>query len=738
MRCRWLAAVAPALALIPAAPTHAALSGAAPRGVSATTTYDGRVELAWQPVRGALGYRVYRARSARALERQQDSPALSEATTVGPSSAPRFTDASVTDGRRYYYAVESVGVAASPASTPVRVTAQAAGCSESNPVAAENCLTGTTNWKASGSNAASDGIEGFATRTSVEAGESVDLKIKTAQDGAQYRIEIYRSGWYGGTQGRLVSTLTGLTGVKQPPCEEDSGTGLEDCSNWSTSATLTTTSTWVSGVYLLRLVRNDNGADSHILLVVRNDNRCADLTYMVPVTTYQAYNGWGGKSTYDFNSGGANTVAGTPRAVKVSFNRPYTQDPPERNWYTESDVQAVSWLEREGYDVSYVTSLDLHAGIPGLNQRKALLSASHDEYWSSEMRQRATAARDAGVGLFFLGSNAVYWKVRFENGDRVMAIYKSTQSGGPDPVENTGTWRDPAGVNQPENGLIGQLYVGDKDNGFFPLIVSAEQSTHRIWRHTSLAGTGGSVGQSIVGWEWDKRVSNGREPAGVQTFAATPVDGQILQDAGKVYAPGNTTQNSTAYQAASGAWVIATGTNHWSRGLGVNYRGVGEPNPIIMQATVNALRDMDAAPSTPAEVTVDPGASRPCPAVPGPGGSGGSSPTSPCCAAQPGSGAPPVGATPPGKKRVSLRITSIKRRGTRLLVTGTISRAARGKVIVQAGRHKRRPVIKKGRWTTRIRFNRRARQVRVRATWAGNAQFQPARAARTASLRTRR
>jgi hypothetical protein len=247
------------------------------------------------------------------------------------------------------------------------------------------------------------------------------------------------------------------------------------------------------------------------------------------------------------------------------------------------------------------------------------------------------------------------------------------------------------------------------------------------------------VGQSIVGWEWDKRMSNGREPAGVQTFAATPVNGQILQDAGKVYAPGNTTQNSTAYQAASGAWVIATGTNHWSRGLGLNHRGIGEPNPIIMQATVNALRDMDAAPSTPAEVTVDPGASPRCPAAPGPApGGGGSGATNPCCDAQPGGGTPPVGAPKPGKKRVSLRITSIKRRGTRLLVTGTISRAARGKVIVQAARRKRRAVIKKGRWTTRIRFNRRARTVRVRAAWAGNAQFLPARAARRATLRTRR
>ena len=49
------------------------------------------------------------------------------------------------------------------------------------------------------------------------------------------------------------------------------------------------------------------------------------MVYGLPVSTYQAYNKWGGKSLYTFNSSGDVTVAGTPRAVKVSFDRPYDQ-----------------------------------------------------------------------------------------------------------------------------------------------------------------------------------------------------------------------------------------------------------------------------------------------------------------------------------------------------------------------------------------------------------------------------
>lgn len=588
------------LVLLPAAAAHAA--PAAPAGMSAIAQ-DATVELAWQAVPGAVSYQVYRGTSLDAIT-----------TQVGAPTGTTFTNTSLSNGQTYYYAVKAVGIGTSPASAAAQATPRARSCGSGNVVALENCFPGTTDWKISGSPGVSQGgIEGFATRSSIDAGQAVDLKVNT-QDDKPYRIEIYRSGWYDGDQGRLVSVVPNRLGVLQPGCQVPAGdTGLEECSNWSIAATLTTTTGWPSGVYLIRLVRTDNGADHHILLTVRDDDRVPDVTFVVPDSTYQAYNNWGGKSVYDWNSSGDVTVAGTKRAVKVSYDRPYSQD--THDWYTEVDVQNVSWLEREGYDVAYASSVDLHAGIPGLDQRKALISGAHDEYWSKQMRQRATAVRDAGVGLLFTGANAVYWKVRFENGpegdpDRVMVVYKSTQSGGPDPTgEPTGTWRDPAGANQPENGLFGQQYIGDNDGRYFPLEVSAEQGKNRLWRYTPLAelaaGTSDIVGERLVGWEWDARASNGQEPAGVQAFAASPVNGLILQDAGRVYAPGNATQQSTVFRAASGAWVVATGTNHWSRGLAYNHRNVGEPSSIVMQVTANALQDMGARPTTPANVTVD-------------------------------------------------------------------------------------------------------------------------------------
>jgi hypothetical protein len=215
------------------------------------------------------------------------------------------------------------------------------------------------------------------------------------------------------------------------------------------------------------------------------------------------------------------------------------------------------------------------------------------------------------VDLFFTGANEVYWKVRFEPGvqsgvqDRTMVNYKSTQSGPADPSGiPTGTWRDPAGANAPENALTGLMYIGQKNFDYFPLRVSAAEGKDRIWRYTGLenqpTGTATNIGAAIVGWEWDARVANGQEPAGVTTLASSPVDGDILQDAGRVYAAGNAVSHMTKYTAPSGALVVGTGTNHWNWGLALNADGEGEPERRIQQATTNILIDMGALPQTPA------------------------------------------------------------------------------------------------------------------------------------------
>jgi hypothetical protein len=596
-----------ALAVVAAALPGSAPTAAAPLPPTGVTgiALDGRVDLAWQAVGGADAYAVYRGTSPTAITTQ--------VTPVGGVTATTFTDTTAVNGTTYYYAVRAVaGGAESGNSRTLQAKSVARACSSGNAVVLENCFPGSSTWKVVNADTPnSGGIEGFATATSINKGESIGVKASSS-DTATFRIEIYRTGYYGGDGARLFSTIRGLPGTAQPACVSDATTGLLDCSNWSLSATITTTAAWPSGIYLLRLVRDDTAKDFHVLFVVRDDARPADILFGTADTTFQAYNNYGGKSLYNFNSIGGNTVVGTPRAVKVSFDRPYEQvRSRQRDWFTLTEHPLVYWLEQQGYDVAYQSETDMERNGARVRDHNVYFSPAHDEYYSAAMRTALEQARDAGVGLFFAGSNEVYWKIRFEDSpvsgarDRVQVTYKTTESGVPDPSGiNTGTWRDPAGANKPENALSGVMYVGDNDTGFFPLRVSAAEGTDRVYRYTGLdaqpAGTFTNIGSTIVGWEWDARVSNGFEPPGVKTLASSPVTGSLLQDAGRVYAPGSTTVHMVKYTAASGALVFTTGTNYWGRGLARNPSdNVGEPDVRIRQVSTNVLADMGVVPQTP-------------------------------------------------------------------------------------------------------------------------------------------
>ncbi|MEZ5098336.1 MAG: DUF6605 domain-containing protein [Thermoleophilia bacterium] len=596
--------------------SQAMAAPATPAGVTAIAL-DGTVELGWQPVAGATGYAVYRGPSAGAITTQLTPPGGVTGTT--------YADTSAANGTTYFYAVRAIdGSGESTSSLAVRAKPASRACTTGNAVVVENCFPGSTGWEVtSAGTVPAGGIEGFATATSVNKGGSVGVKVNTGS-GSTFRVEVYRTGYYGGTGARLISTILDVPGTLQPACATDGTTGLLDCAGWSTSFTLSTTPSWTSGVYLLRLVREDTGADNHVLLVVRDDARDSELLYGAAFTNYQAYNNYGGRSLYDFNSSGSLTVAGTSRAVKVSFDRPFEQPRSGlRDWYTRTDFALVKWLEREGYDVAYQSDSDMERNGARVLDHETYVMPAHDEYYSANMRGALQAARDAGVNIFNSGANGIYWKIRFENSpidggqDRVQVAYKSTQSGGPDPSGiPTGTWRDPAGANNPENALLGVMYIGDNDNLYFPLVVSATEGTDRVFRNTGLdaqaPGSSTTIGSGLVGWEWDARVANGFEPAGVKTLASSPVTGGLVQGAGSGQVQGSATIHSVKYTAPSGALVFSAATNHWSRGLERNGENVGEPNVLIQQITTNVLQDMGAVPQTPAgDIELDNPAGRP-------------------------------------------------------------------------------------------------------------------------------
>ena len=151
---------------------------------------------------------------------------------------------------------------------------------------------------------------------SVNKGEALQFKVRTSA--TNYRLDIYRIGYYGGMGARMITTIEPSAALPQtqPACLEDTTTGLIDCGNWNVSATWQVPNSVVSGVYIANMVREDGSSGvSQIVFVVRDDASNSDILLQTSDATWQAYNSYGGNSLYKGNPVG--------RAFKVSYNRPF-------------------------------------------------------------------------------------------------------------------------------------------------------------------------------------------------------------------------------------------------------------------------------------------------------------------------------------------------------------------------------------------------------------------------------
>src|SRR5688572_14845815 len=94
-------------------------------------------------------------------------------------------------------------------------------------------------------------IEGYCSRTSVRAGETIEFKVSTNPP-SSFTIDLYRLGYYAGKGGRHVDRLGPFKGSVQPdpPIGDER---LREC-RWETAASLKIPSDWPSGVYLGRLI----------------------------------------------------------------------------------------------------------------------------------------------------------------------------------------------------------------------------------------------------------------------------------------------------------------------------------------------------------------------------------------------------------------------------------------------------------------------------------------------------
>ncbi|MFL5910561.1 MAG: N,N-dimethylformamidase beta subunit family domain-containing protein [Gaiellaceae bacterium] len=484
--------------------------------------------------------------------------------------------------------MDAAGLARRAIAMGLAVAAVACAAAAANPIADENEKPGSDRWDLTPP--AHPAIEGYSTEPSAAPGDTFHLHVN-APGGDRYRVLVYRLGWYGGDGGHQVECVPSCDAdepaVPQraaPPT--DPSTGRADA-HWSVTDEVHVGEDWVSGYYvaILRVTDGpDTGAFGRVPLIVRGatSDRAAILV-QVPVNTWQAYNPWGGKSLYPFNSTGG--IA----AVKVSFSRPYSEDVPVKAPYA-LELPTVRFLEREGYDVSYATDVDVDRTPELLLRHRLVMSIGHDEYWTHTMRKAFDAGQRHGTNIAVMGSNAGYWQARYEDGRLTLVEYRSALA---DPVKQGAlrtlqfrALRPPL----PECRLFGVAYQyyaqRAMDAPATPYAVAAPVDDP--W----LAGTGLEAGDRIpgvMGYEWDGLVP-GCFPGKVTTLldaVATGADGKRHH------------AQAVRTVARSGARVFASGSLELAWGL--DSHGGHAPSAGLQELMRNALGDL-TRPAAPVRV----------------------------------------------------------------------------------------------------------------------------------------
>jgi Domain of unknown function (DUF4082) len=470
----------------------------------------------------------------------------------------------------------------------------------------ENQNLGNDDWRFS-NRASGNEIACYLSQISINKGQSVELKIHS-QDSKPCTLGVYRLGDYGGAGARLFQPL--VNDIPASPQNDPVIEGLPESPrirltrcNWTTAHTLQTDVSWVTGLYWLKLTQNDTGKETAVILIVRDDEKVADIVFKSNSFTWLAYNSWNFGANpkytiYDFRS-----TNPPGRSMASSYQRPWSwatidgEDDNPNTW----EQPNIQWLESLGYEIKYVDDIDVHLqGTALMDRSKALIIPGHSEYWTLEQYQAIAGIRDAGKHLVFMGANVAYWRVRLEDtnqpgagieGDRQQMIcHKNnefTSTGVPedwidDPITPTDLFRSDrvitlSGGTAPESKLLGVQFIGNTGGPEHaqPLVV---QNNHLLFDNTGFI-VGSTIG-NLVGFEWD-HVNPGDGIVTSAEGALTVLARGTISTVDTTYAstfiqPGNVAANRsdmTIYRApsapgASGSgWVFAAGSLNATFGL---------------------------------------------------------------------------------------------------------------------------------------------------------------------------
>jgi len=434
---------------------------------------------------------------------------------------------------------------------------------------------------------------GYVSQLSVAKGDSIAFFLSSAN--TTLDLNIYRLG----EKRTLVTTIPRVTGGIQVTPDSSYFYGCK----WKKNAGIIIPNEWSSGVYEADLPTSSG--IKPIIFVVREKILASTSKILVNLTTntWQAYNNYGGKSLYHFNS------TNTDECPRLSLNRPFS-DTTAKFYFFWTD-KLVRWLAKENIPVEFCVSSDLDRDPEFMHHYQMYITVGHDEYWSLPERDECEHLIERGGTMLVLSGNTCWWQARIEDSGRTFVCYRDA---GLDPEAGkdsiiTSVWSRPP-LNDPENKFLGTSFQngGYVNSGtLFPATdgyggYTVFNSQNWIYKNTGVKD-GDVIGfdDHIVGYETDGVLYNWQE--GIPTVTSIdscPKSFRILGMSPAANSSGTRNGDATMgyYYTPSGGAVFNTASVNWVAGL--------DTNRIIQQMLRNIIQQFNRGTLPPEIIRAEP------------------------------------------------------------------------------------------------------------------------------------
>lgn len=188
--------------------------------------------------------------------------------------------------------------------------------------------------------------------------------------------------------------------------------------NWNSTMELVIPDTFRTGFYNLRLTNSRDTSD--ITFLISNPDQNPDVAVLAPVSTWIAYNQWGGKSLY--RNGRDSSKVYNVAADRPSTALNYSRKRRKHSIHVQENI--FHWFN-ERYNTTLLPDYKLEKMPSELTSADIIVLAYHCEYFSKPMYDNLKKiVEEKKASLISLGGNQIYWKIKWHDNFNRMECHK--------------------------------------------------------------------------------------------------------------------------------------------------------------------------------------------------------------------------------------------------------------------------------------------------------------------------